>query len=192
MAPYPADEKTVLFKVADGDVNAFRQLFEAYKNKVYSYAVHYTDSQAEAEEIVQEVFLKVWLHKETLPFLERFEAWVFTITRNQSFNSLRRIARHASFTGAIAEAGESGESADKSLLYKEQEQLLQSAIRNLPPQQQLVYKLHNEQHLSALEIARRLNISHSTVKNHLSLATRAIRSFLKICAIVTPLSIWHR
>jgi RNA polymerase sigma-70 factor (family 1) len=187
-----ADEKNMLLLVAEGDVSAFRQLFEAYKNKVYSYAVHYTDSTAEAEEIVQEVFIKVWLHKETLPFLERFEAWLFTITRNLSFNSLRRVAREASFVSLAGETAETGEQADQPLLYKEQEKLLRIAVDQLPPQQQLVYKMHNEQHLSALEIARQLNISHSTVKNHLSLATRAIRSFLKIVAIVTPLAVWYR
>lgn len=190
--PYLTDEKNVLLRVADGDLTAFRQLFEAYKNKVYSYAMHYTDNTEEAEEIVQDVFVKVWLHKESLPGLERFEAWIFTITRNLSFNSLRKQARQASIINKAETVATEGEQADQQLLYKEQERLLQLAIKQLPPQQQLVYKLYNEQHLSAADIARQLNISHSTVKNHISLATRSIRSFLKIVAIVTPMAVWCR
>lgn len=190
--PYLTDEKNVLLRVADGDLTAFRQLFEAYKNKVYSYAIHYTDNTEEAEEIVQDVFVKVWLHKESLPGLERFEAWIFTITRNLSFNSLRKQARQASIINKAETVEAEGEQADQQLLYKEQERLLQLAIKQLPPQQQLVYKLYNEQHLSAADIARQLNISHSTVKNHLSLATRTIRNILHVCVILTPLSLLHR
>src|SRR5258708_34973539 len=86
-------EPNVLQLVAQGNPAAFRVLFDEYKHKVYSYAMHYTHQEELAEELVQETFMKVWLHREELPQIERFEAWLFTICRNLSFNHLRKIAR---------------------------------------------------------------------------------------------------
>lgn len=174
------NEKELLKQVAKGDANAFRQLFEQYKDKLYSYAMHYTAREDVSEELVQEVFMKVWLYREKLVEIERFEAWVFTICRNLSFNYLRKIAHEeAMLQRAPGHNNTAPETADSLLLYKEQTVLLQSAIDRLPPQQKLIYTLNREQHLKTEEIAQQLGLAHGTVKSHLALALRSIRTYIQ-------------
>jgi RNA polymerase sigma-70 factor (family 1) len=173
-------EKAILLAVARGDAASFRQLFEAYKDKIYSYAMHYTHQEDAAEEVVQEVFMKVWLHRETLPFLEKFEAWVFTISRNLSFNYLRHLARqenlHRGITGLEEPAPDA---ADELLLAKEHASLLLAAVDRLPPRQKLIYTLHREQHHTLEDIAAELGLARSTVKSHLAQAMRSVRVYIK-------------
>jgi RNA polymerase sigma-70 factor (family 1) len=182
MTQHPAlyDEKAILLAVSQGDAAAFRQLFEGYKNRIYSYAMHYTEREEAAEEMVQEVFIKVWLHRETLPLIEKFEAWVFTISRNLSFNYLRKIARQSALHRGLAGLEESAaEAADDLILSKEHADLLRAAVDRLPPQQKLVYTMHREQYLSQEEIAQELGLARSTVKSHLAQAIRSIRTYMQ-------------
>ena len=186
------EEKPLLLAIAQGVPQAFSRLFEQYKDRVYSFAMHYTGREDVSEELVQEVFMKVWLHRESLPRIERFEAWLFTICRNLSFNYLRKIAREQSFRSRLAGQGEiTPHTADMLLLSKECDDLLKAAVDRLPPQQRLIYTLYREQFLQHEDIASRLGLAHTTVKSHLALAMRSIRTYVQAYTeTVTLLVLW--
>jgi len=176
---YRPSEGELLQLTAQGDTAAFRRLFDRYRDPVFTFAMHYTHRREAAEEIVQEAFLKVWLHREKLPQVERFEAWLFVVTRNLSYSHLRKLARE---TAMLQKWGTSQvqdvETPDEWLLTKEYAQLLAQAIEQLPPQQKQVYTLYRNEQLRQEDIARELGLALSTVKTHLSLAKRSITHYL--------------
>ena len=171
-------EAELLSRIQQGDETAFEQLFHHYRDKVYSIALKLTSSTMLAEEIVQDVFLKIWLKREQLHEVEHFRAYLYTIVRNHTFNHLKAIAhRQISLTdinpGDIAPYNR----ADFPVLEKENEKILAEAVHTLPPQQKLVYKLLREDGLKREEVSRKMGISPETVKAHIAHAMRSIRAF---------------
>ncbi|WP_157307941.1 RNA polymerase sigma factor [Chitinophaga tropicalis] len=86
------DEKDVLTRIAAGDEEAFSLLFNHYRNRIYTIAYKLTESAPLSEEILLDVFLKVWLKRERLSELEHFTAYLFTITRNHVFSTLKQLS----------------------------------------------------------------------------------------------------
>jgi RNA polymerase sigma-70 factor (family 1) len=175
----PHNEKELLERVATGEEQAFTLLFKHYRNKIYSIALKITNSEPIAEEILLDVFLKVWLKKEQLPALEHFSAWLFTITRNQVFSALKQMAvrRNAEDVVRLHEDKPEHISAEASLTDKEYQALLHQAILQLSPQQLKVYTLIKDKGLKREEAAQALNLSPETVKRHLSEAMHVIRGY---------------
>ncbi len=150
------------------------------KNDIYAHAFHFTQSVFVAEEITQDVFLKLWLNKQSLAEINNLEAWLYTITKNACFNQLKKIAREHRLKNSLAQEPEQiDETTESYLVVKEQQSLLQQAIDHLSAQQKLVFKLNREGGLKNAEIARQLNISPNTVKTHMVGALRSIRLFFK-------------
>ncbi|MBC9912365.1 RNA polymerase sigma factor [Chitinophaga varians] len=173
-------ENNLFRAIANGDEKAFETLFHQYRNKVYTIAWKITGSEAVAEEIVLDVFLKVWLKREQLPELEYFTAWLFTITRNRVFKTMKQLAQQAT-SHAISDQEEwllpPVASSSEQLLEKEYRQILHDAVSRLSPQQQKVYQLIKEHGMKREEAARALNLSPETVKRHLAEAMHFIRTY---------------
>jgi len=176
--PFAMDERSLLHRVASGDEAAFAELFNAYKGRVYSIGMRLMGTSVAAEEIVQDVFLKIWLKRETLISVEHFRAYLFTATRHEIINALRRIARRRGIAGEALRESEPGASdTDALLLDKEYQEILRQAIERLPAQQREVYRLIKEQGLKREVVAEQLRLSPETVKVHLAKAMRSIRAF---------------
>jgi RNA polymerase sigma-70 factor (family 1) len=169
-------EPSLLIRIAEGDEQAFTDIFHRYRNKIFSIALRITSSEEVAEEIVLDVFLKVWLRREQLPGIEHFTAWLFTITRNQVFTAMKQMAirRNAEYNVRHDEYLNSAD-VHAELLDKEYQQLLREAIARLSPQQKKVYLLIKEQGMKREEAAQQLNLSPETVKRHLAEAMQVIR-----------------
>src|ERR1700751_838380 len=84
-----SNETDLLARVAQGDEKAFGTIFHHYRSRIYSYAFHLSGSSGHSDELVQEVFLKVWLNRDKIPHVLRFDNWLFTIARNQVFDMLK-------------------------------------------------------------------------------------------------------
>jgi RNA polymerase sigma-70 factor (family 1) len=174
-------EKELLCQVAKGDEAAFTLLFNAYHQQLGAYIYRLTESFSLTEEIVQDVFLRIWLKRMAMQDVERFDAYLFTAARNHTFNCLKKIARERSsklrweMTLSEEPMYEMEAGADPAIGYRA---LLDEAVEKLPLQQKKVYLLHRRQGLSHAEIARRLDLSVETVKKHMTLALRSIRNYL--------------
>lgn len=164
--------------MAEGDRNAFTQLYNNYRNKIYSIAFELTESTMVAEEIVQDTFLKIWVKRESLLEVEHFRAYLFTITRNYVFTALKRIARKESIeVSAIQDAPLYDHDTEDRVLNNEYTRILQAAIDRLPEQQKQVYNLIKKEGLKREEAAAALHLSPETVKTHLAQAMRSIRTY---------------
>lgn len=173
-------QKEIISLVAAGDGAAFKQLFDLYRNRIYSVGLKLTRSAVLAEEVVQDVFLNIWTRRETLTGVKDFESYLFIVTRNEVYLMLRRIARRKA---VAADAGNQLDLADNDtdnlVLNRDYTALVQEAVEKLPPQQKLVYTLIKVEGLKREEVADQLNLSPDTVKTHLAQAMRSIRAFCR-------------
>lgn len=166
-------------QISKGDEQAFAQLFDYQKDSIYHYAHAVTKSDFLAEEITQNVFVKIWQQRQRLPQLESFPAWMKTVTRNEAYNFLRRLAMEKVILNRLAEGmDERDTSIGQSLEWKEYHVLVARAISQLPEQQRAVYQLSRGEDMSYQQIADELGISINTVKYHMKQALQNIRNFL--------------
>lgn len=141
--------------------------------------MYLTHSEFLAEEITQDVFLKIWMKKEQLAGIEYFNAWLKTVAHNVAVNKLRRIAQEKLILERIAKETEhSSNHTENTVISQEYERILKEAIAQLPPQQQKVYLMSRQQGLKYEEIARELQISIHTVKEHMKKSLKSIRVYL--------------
>lgn len=173
------DERAILQKVATGDEAAFRQLYDHHRQRIYSFAVQLTKSEDRGDEIVQEVFMRVWTYRASLSEVQNFQAWIQRIARNLFIDALRKIAREKDYIREIRPiTSEEHRPVEDALRDKELAGLMQKALEELTPQQRTIFELSRIQGLKREEIARQLNLSENTVKVHLTRALSTIRDYL--------------
>ena len=177
--PEPYNEKKVLELLAQGSEYAFTQLFDHYRARIFSVAWRFLKSRELAEEIVQEVFLKVWVRREEMRRILNFEGYLFTMARNQIFDGIKFIAKETTAKREFAGSIEPVNGTDHSLIEKQYEELLQEAVNQLPPQQKQIFRLAKIEGMSHQAIAEQLHISRLTVKTHVAKALQTIRHNLQ-------------
>ena len=142
--------------------------------------MYLTRSEILSEEIVQDVFMKVWDKRDQLQEINYVNAWLRTVARNTCSNYLRTLAMEKLAMNRYAlQNNAETPSAENDVIAKEYEQIIEAAIRQLPPQQKKVYLLSRQAGKKQAEIANELNISIYTVKEYMKLAQRSIRQYLE-------------
>lgn len=169
------NERDVLLQVSRGNKFAFGKLFSWYHQKLGTYIYRITDNAELAEEVVQDVFLKIWTGREALEKVQNFNAYLFTISKNHALNCLRQQSKEwLQQKEWIIENTTFTEDTDNGIYYN----LLDKAIDRLPKQQQKIYLLSRHERLKYAEIATKLNLSKETVKKYLKIANHSITSYL--------------
>ena len=159
--------------------DAFKRLFDTYKNRVYGYVMAITHSPYSAEEITQEIFIKLWLCRDALQQVDNLEGYIFTVARHKTLNHLRKAAYDSKLLRELQElAAPEVNNVDERTLVREYDELLTDALTLLSPQRRTVYQLSRVQGLNHDEIASHLHLSRNTVKNHMVEALRSIRHHL--------------
>jgi len=173
-------EKELLARVANGDEESFKSLFNAYNKKLFNYISTIIKSSQVAEEIVMDVFLKIWLGKEIITQIENFDGFLFRVAHNKSIDFLRSAARDPGFGDLLwDEIQLSGsDQADTSVLRKEFEAKLREAVSLLSEQRRKAWHLSRNEEMTHEQIAQQLGLSKNTVNNHIVEAQRFIRSYL--------------
>jgi len=157
----------------------FRQLYNTYRSKIYSIACKLLGNESAAEDVVQEVFIKLWIHRDKLSEISYFNSYLNTITRNHIFNALRKIAHEDAFLrNLLSKSEKTGKDGFDAVVYNQLQKLVNSAVELLPPQQKKIYFLSRSEGLDHKEIAERLHLSKSTVKGHIVEALRFIKHYL--------------
>lgn len=169
-------EKELLFNVAAGDQDAFRRLFELWYPFLDTHIYRITRLKPLTQEIVQDVFLKIWNTRETLTGVRHFRSYLLVVSRNHALNALQKIAReYAQMQRWVAEQQpESGDPDARATCYS----LIDEAIDQLSPRQKEIYLLHRHQRLTYHQVAAQLGIGRETVKYHLEKATEAISRYV--------------
>ena len=179
------NEEKLLMEVANGDQRAFAQLYWKWQPALGAYIFRVTKSKELAVEIIQDVFLKIWMSRETLSEIDNFKSYLFVMSRNHALNALRKIMREVKLSenlGILNKSASESEPLENSYL-----SLLDEAVDTLSPRQKEIYLLHKHERLTYVEIATKLCIGKESVKTHLQLAVKAITKFLKDKTIVVLL-----
>jgi RNA polymerase sigma-70 factor (ECF subfamily) len=168
-------------QIADGDTHAFTEIFHYYNARLFPFVCRLTKSEAIAEEIVQEVFLRLWVNRGKVAAMERPGAWLFLVASNLSLTHLRNAVNIAiKHAGAYRQANATVTDAVlQELDRKDMAALVEAAVRQLPPKRQQVFRLSRQEGLTHDEIAQKLSISPHTVKDHLVLALKSIREYIQ-------------
>lgn len=182
-------EKVLLVRISGGDEAAFLELFHFYARLIRPVVFKITQNEAMVPDLVQDVFLRIWLHREKLPEIDNLRSWIFRIVYHQSFNYLRQqaVRRKAQdrLERSLMDAAPDNPVEDNTL-FEETRRQISLAIDHLPPQARRVYLLSREQGLKINEIAATLSISPKTVKNTLTRALAGIKARLEAHGIYLP------
>jgi len=175
---HPSDE-LLLAAIEKGDKRAFTLLYNRYRPKVYAYAIRVVKSAELAEDILHDVFLKLWLH-ESAKIIGNLDAYLQVATRNMALNVLRQQKLELLYKQYVKQEAPLylADITSEHIHARETAGLLDTAKRLLPPQQRIVYELCKEKGMKYEEVANRLHISKLTVKTHMQLALRTLRAYL--------------
>ena len=168
--------------IAAGDIDAFKGLFDAYFDKLYRYALRYLRSPEEAKDLVHDVFLQVWRHRQRIGLERDLRTYLYVTTRHHALDHLKHRKVEERFVKK-REGEASSETADvldaeRDLETRELAATIQRAIDTLPPRQREVLRLRWQEHLSYEEIGRTMGISPKTVAIHLSRGLQHLRKAL--------------
>ena len=165
--------------MAIDDAHAFKQFFELHYARFYRLAFHYVKSDDLSEEIVSDVFLKIWNNRKRLPEISNLDVYFFTSIKNQAFTYLKREARRVFLDAQSAKS--------LNLEYIEPENLLiaedlahavEQAVSALPDKCQMIFRLIREDEMSYKDVAGLLDLSIKTVENQMTIAIKKLK-----CAI---------
>lgn len=173
--PGPTTETDLILHVINGNESAFKKLYILYQPLLYNHIYRITESIEITDEIIQDVFLKIWHTREALTAVNNFKAYLFTVSKNYAISFLRKHVRettlHQKWKSEAKNVSHLRVNDDaKSDYYG----LLDEAIDQLPPQQKKTYLLSRHLQLKYAEIAEQMGISKETVKKYLQLATESI------------------
>lgn len=179
-------EKELVKKLKEGDSFAFEVFFYKYRNKIKGFAMKIVPAQIDPEEIVQEVFVRVWLKKEAIDPEKDFQSYLFSITKHLVLDHLKSaVYRKLYFVGEHFQQDLLEEDGLEASISEETEEKLQKLINEIPERRREIFCLSRFEGLSYKQIAERLNISENTVDSQIRNALAFLRKeFRKIVVLV--------
>jgi len=175
----PINERALLLKIAEGNESAFGDLFHLWRDKLYFFIFRITHSSEMAEDILQDVFVKIWTNRASLITIQHFDAYLYKMSQNHAISAMKRMAQEALILSELKKGPDaSGVVMEDAVIHRELTRKFQAILHKLPTQQRLVYTLTHIHGLKHDEVAQRLKISASTVKNHMTRALYTIRQEL--------------
>lgn len=170
------DETVLLKDIALGDSKAFDEMYRRYHNEISRYVLKFVKSAEHTEDLCQEIFLKMWEKRETLPNLQSFRAYLFTVSKNRVLDFLRHAATERSAREEIIRASlQHASHVEESLQSEEYQRYLQKVLHELSPRDQEVFRLCREMEHSYDEAAEVLGISRNAIKKHMVKAIKYIK-----------------
>lgn len=172
-------EERLISALKLGSGKAFDNIYQMYSKRLYAYCLQFTKSPEESEEIVQDVFVKLWQNRAHIRQNETLRALLFIMAKHHLINAYRSKINHPVYEEFVDYKDTlSVEDAHSRLEYNEFKQAFQKALESLPDTQRKVISLSRIHQLSNKEIAEKLSLSEQTVKNQISLGLKALKEKL--------------
>ena len=170
-----ADSRNLLENIAQGDNEAFKTLFEMFYPKVKVFLVKFLKDDKAAEDIAQDIFVKLWSLGPTLPTIKSFNTYLYSMTRNAAINYLRN--RHASLEVNEVQILDEND-VENDYYRKEKELLIKLIVDQMPEQRKKIFTMSRYQGLSNDQIAKSLGLSKHTIENNIRLALKELREVM--------------
>jgi len=167
----------LLTRLKNGDMLAFDRVYELYSHKLFSFVFKILKNEAEADDVVQEVFVKIWESRHKLEDYKLLNAYIFTIAYNNSIDLIRKRINNTKYLEHLKNSAVINVTPTviSQIEFNELNIRAEKLIANLPERQKQVYLLHREEGLTYPEIAEKLGISKNTVENHMVKALKYLR-----------------
>lgn len=168
---------------------AFDRIYELYSHKLFSFVSKILKNEAEADDIVQEVFMKIWESKHKLEDYKLLNSYIFTIAYNNSIDLIRKRINNTKYLEHLKNSASINVSPTivSQIEFNELNNQAEKLIANLPERQKQVYLLHREEGLTYPEIAKKLEISKNTVENHMAKALKYLRKNMDNSLLINKL-----
>ena len=177
--------KKLVIRLKKGDLHSFKILYDAFHIKIFNFCSLYLKSREDAEEIVQDTFVKIWQHKHELDPELSLNGYIFRIAKNLSLNKLRKRVNKVENTLPLYDKARWWNQTEEEILFREMEGLLAEAMEGLPPKRQEIFKLSRINGLSHEQIATQLKISEQTVKGQIHKAIKYLRRYIEFTSWLT-------
>ncbi len=176
MSNQPAHiDEPLLHLVSRGDEQAFRDLFEKYHKLVFRFVLDHVDDEMVAEDLLQDIFTKVWLSRKKLPDIKKFKSFLFVLSKNHALNYIKKKVRE---NERVHLWELSGKHSENDSFFDEKIAIIEEAITELPRQQKKAWELSRKNGLKYEEIAREMNISRETVKKYIQYSNERIKKMV--------------
>lgn len=174
-----------------GDIVAFDTIYNQYCHRLYGFVFRYLKNREDAEEIVQEVFLKIWESRKKMDAFYSLDSFLFTVAYNSTITLLRkRVTEHKYLENLkLRQTINATPNLIDEIQFRELDEKVRSLLNRLTPRQQEIFRLSREEGLTHDAIAQKLNISSNTVKNHMVAALAFLKSELDNGLIINILFI---
>jgi len=172
--------KDVLSELRNGSHKAYESVFIAYYGKIKFFINGFIKSPEIAEELTQDIFLKLWEKKENIDLDKTFGFFLYTMARNTTFNFLKHKLVHESYLARTEFNNAFTLSPEEQMYAEEISLLIAMTVKKMPDQRKKIYELSRQKNLSNSEIAAELKISKKTVENQLSLALKELRKVISL------------
>lgn len=181
----------LLTRLKNGDMLAFDRVYELYSHKLFSFVFKILKNEAEADDIVQEVFVKIWESRHKLEDYKLLNSYIFTIAYNNSIDLIRKRINNTKYLEHLKNSAviNSTPNVISQIEFNELNIQAEKLIANLPERQKQVYLLHREKGLTYPEIAEKLGISKNTVENHMAKALKYLRQNMNTSLLINLLFI---
>lgn len=180
------NSEMVIILAKEGNENAFRNLYESNYQMIYRLAYRYTKSPQDAEDVMQETFIKAFKNIRSFDFNinSNFSSWIYQIGVHCSIEHLRKrksrkLDQTDSLSTLYSEPEAQNASPEESAIASSAIAQLKKAFRVLSPKQRVIFDLRHLQHLAIKDIAAHVQCSESTVKKHLNRAVSKLRKKLE-------------
>ncbi len=169
--------------IADGNEMMLGELYKVFHNKLRHFSRTLTRSEQIAEEVVDDIFVKLWTRRDKIKEIENLTVYLYIAVKNQSLNALSRKAKELvsePFDSIEIELKHSGRNADELMITKEMFHRMQKAVDDLPPRCKMIFKLVREDGLKYKEVAQILNIAVNTIDVQMAIAVKRICAALNL------------
>ena len=179
------EESRLIMLLKEDSEYAFQLIFDKHRNRIYKTAIKFLKSPIIAQDVVQDVFLKLWFERQNLEATKPLEAWLYTVTKHNILNKLRKVANDWKALDQLSnQILPVNNNTDHKLIDGQYQEKLKVSIAKLPEQQKLVFLLSRNNKLTYDQIGQKMGISPLTVKTHLSRALISIRKDLESIGIL--------
>lgn len=173
------EDAELIRKALEGDQRAYSALYERYSSRLYSYCRRLLDDHVQAEEGVQQTFIKAFRSLESLDDPKAFYYWLFTIARNEVYSSIRKQKRNGRPESISDESVWLEDPSHESVVASELHELVNDALRKLKHEYQEVLVLRHDEGLSYAEISAITGDTVSSIESRLTRARHAMKNYLK-------------
>ena len=166
-------------QLKNGNKQAFEVIYQFYSNSIYSKIIKMTKDEAVADDLLQDIFVKIWERRAFINEEFSFRGWIYKIAENCVYDYYRMLSQDAKMREKLLSTfAEMYNHTEDYILNKERGKMLDDALLQLPPQRQAIFKLCKLDGKSYAEAAEILNISPSTVSGQLVKATKTIKDHI--------------